>query len=600
MGGGIAGRTLDPAGRLLSGVRLLLARRAPPGESLHARSAPDGSFHFHSLAPAEYLLIATRAGYLAAVTRVGRLPMSGIDLVLEPDAADREDRMSWVLRLPERDLLRALRRGLLPAAAPTPVSGARLSATVEQRFGLALSGPGGASFGTGSGPLVDTRFAAQGGAPGATRWQSHVDFRDARLVAADASEASRVSEDLGVDGHAEFLLGGTARLMTDARFGSRRLDVGGDAARNRGIDLRARSVLGEGGTTRLSLHVRSQSVHHPGDLGTLERRETGLSVARDFDLGNSHRLSASLAWRDFATSAPRDWVLLDPARQATGPTRVAPQGEWLRLGMRDDLRIHPRLGIGYGLDVEHRNRLDGRTTLLAPAVDLSWLAADRTRIFAAARWLDARRSVSPEDGPSMAGNLSLRLAIFQEFTPRLHVSFQASRENLAARDPLASGAAGGTGWSGIWTDGAARSDEVRFTVQSLAAPLVARLDTRYGEVEGRIATPDPFARTVALLATDRAHYYGAEAAILFPASRTEVSIAFNRVTADRFAGYRVVGVGLRQGVTMPFDPPGTWRLLLDFEQVDGGRPFLLASTETGYASSPRRVGRVSGGVAVQF
>ena len=592
-GSSISGRTLDPAGRLLAGVRVLLARRAAPAAPLRALSGADGRFLFRHLDQAEYLLVATRGGYLAGITRVVSVPASSVDLVLTPESNPLAGAMTWVLRLPERDILRVLRRGLPVPAGPAPSGATSLTTSIEQRFGMAQTATGGASTGA-----LATHLGMQGGVAGGILWQSHADFREARLQGLESS-ALRDTEDLGLAGSAQVPLGRAGTLATSVRFSSRRLEVAGEDARGRALGLDTRSVLGAQGATRLDLHLNDVSARETGGIERLGRREIGLTLAREFSAGTGRRLTTSVSWRDFSTAGAGKRAVVGMESLATGATRLVPEGEWVSVGLHEILQPHQHLRLSYGMDLERREMQGGPQTFLAPGFEIDWQASAGTRLTAAARWLDADRAAAAGIR-SPAPNVSLRLALFHAATPRLSVSVQACRENLAGRDPFDLERWPGAVRSTIWSDGTARADELRLAVQGGVGPFMARLGARYGEVEGHVATPDPFALTVAPLAPGRARYFGAEGAAVIPASGTEVSLAYGRVTAGPSGDYRVMGLGLRQGFSMPFDAPGSWRLLLDYEQVDGGRPFLLASLRTDSGSSSQRVGRVSGGVAVQF
>ena len=111
---------------------------------------------------------------------------------------------------------------------------------------------------------------------------------------------------------------------------------------------------------------------------------------------------------------------------------------------------------------------------------------------------------------------------------------------------------------------------------------------------------DPFEFTTAELMPGHARYFGAEAAAVVRRTGTEVAVSFGRMRSGEATDYSILGLTLRQGLSMPSQALGTWRLLLDYEQVDGGRPFELAQAGTDDRTETTRVGRVSGGVSVQF
>jgi hypothetical protein len=146
---------------------------------------------------------------------------------------------------------------------------------------------------------------------------------------------------------------------------------------------------------------------------------------------------------------------------------------------------------------------------------------------------------------------------------------------------------------GIWTDGRALAREVRLTLDSTFGKVEGRLQYHAGQWKGWLAVPDPFEFSAAPLGQGSVRFLGVQAAIAILPTGTELAVAMGRLGPESAAEYTTVGLRVSQGLGTPFRAGGEWRLLLDYEGIEGGRPFREAPPVD-------RVARVSGGVAVRF
>ena len=81
----LEGRAVDPAGRALAGVEVLVSGAlSGGGDFLRARSDDAGRFALSGLAPGLYRITALKGGYQVSVTRVNTLVRRTLDLVLHP------------------------------------------------------------------------------------------------------------------------------------------------------------------------------------------------------------------------------------------------------------------------------------------------------------------------------------------------------------------------------------------------------------------------------------------------------------------------------------------------------------------------------------
>ncbi len=589
-GGDISGRALDAAGRVLAGVEVLVARRgaaeAPP---FSVRTDAEGRFLARGLPQAEYLLVATKAGYLAGISQVGRLPAAGVLLVLGLDLPSLREEMTWVLRLPGRDLLRALQAqvgegsGERPAAAP-------ITTHLEQRFGLSL-GDGLADGGAG-GPDLGTRLAVAGETAAGVSWRSGARFEDMAL-GRSGTGPWRQSEDLFLSGGADLSLEDDGWLTGDLRLRRERLAVGSGIglAENRaaGVDLEARLP---GDETRIRFRARAleadPGVARAAGQEGLARHTFGLSLTRAADIGLRHRLTTAVSLRHHQASGADGQVLLGRGAAAPGEADwLVPGASWAAVAIHDRAALGAHAALRFGVEARQPR---SRGLVWLPSLEVEWNPTARTGVQAGVSYLDGSGSAPG----SRQDPLSAWLALSRAVAGRTRLTLEMSRENLAGRDPLAAAAAGrSVERAGIWTDGEARSRGVRMALDQVLGPVQGRLAVRAGAVSGRLAAPDPFEFTAAALQVGEARFYGLSAGIAVGATGTEVAVALDRVRAAASADYTLVGVQLRQALAAPFRTAGDWQLLLDYEGIEGARPFRGER-------DPGRVARVSGGVAVRF
>jgi hypothetical protein len=598
--GEISGVARDGTGRALAGVQVLIARLGAESAPMEGRTDREGRFRFHGLAPAEYLVVATKVGYLAGIARVSSLPTTGLVLVLALDAGNPDEELTWVLRLPARDLLRAVEQDL-SAGGELPAEGRAVSesltTSVRQTFGLSLAGPARESVAASGGPDLDTRVSMEGLTSQGVSWRSGASYRTIGLSDAEGSRW-RQTERLEVAGAADFSVDRAARLTTAARVSSRRLSLDGndDPAESHAIGLTTLAELTATGNMTMLLDAREQRaavILLPDSFAPEEeirRRGLGLRVDRTFEFGPRHTLKTSLGRRQFNGSGPDGLVLLEHWVEGPGGSAwLAPEGGWWVASVRDHLLAGDGLSIAYGAELQQR---DGAGPAWIPGMDLTWTPATGTTVEAGVSYR-AGGNATTADGERRPDPVSGRLSLRRQFGPRTRVAVGVAQENLLNRDPFVRDPAGLATVPGIWTDGRAMAREVRMTLDRAFGKVEGRLQYHAGRWEGRLVVPDPFEFSAAVLGTGVVRFSGVQAAIAVLTTGTEVAVALDRLGPDRTAEYTTVGLRVSQGLGRPFRGGGDWRLLLDYEGIEGGRPFREAPPVS-------RVARVSGGVAVRF
>lgn len=184
----LAGTTKDTIGRVLENVEVLLlasgTRNAPTAV---ARSGSDGGFTFNDLAPGVYKIAVVKTGYLTFVDRIDTGLQRWLDIVLhpaprfgaEPGPAIAED-PSWVLRLPERSVLRET--DTLSAADVSGFPASRdepMRVEVDQLLALRGDLGSGSDGGSMSGTETRLRFASALGSSGDVRVEGFHESLDA-------------------------------------------------------------------------------------------------------------------------------------------------------------------------------------------------------------------------------------------------------------------------------------------------------------------------------------------------------------------------------------------------------------------------------------
>ncbi|MFQ5767416.1 MAG: carboxypeptidase regulatory-like domain-containing protein [Acidobacteriota bacterium] len=604
--GRISGRALDGAGRILSGVKILVAAQEDGGHPLKGWTDSLGRFLFRHLPPRkEYLLVATKSGYLAAVARIRALPATGIELFLRPLTEKAGADMNWVLRLPGRDLLRDLRDELVTAEPfiqrSGSLSGEPVRAEVEQRMGQSQTGGG-----LGAGRDLGTRVEVAGPVSSRVRWQSTARVQS-RQLGEDHGGRFREDTEMGVSaglqmGEAEKELSAGFRFRTrEAGFGQA---AGGQQNRALGLDLV--SDLKGLGHPHLSFHLRDLASRPTGiaaDGSAASRRSLGLSMMQTYQVGRRHRLETAVTVRHFSQGEDGGGVVPDNGAGRPGENVwLAPRGNWVILSVRDRQTPGEGLHFSYGLDLERTDR-EGMAWI--PGMDLEWRPAARTRLSTGFKY---RRSQDPDSDTVLRQDpspLSARLSILQELTQHTSLTIGVRQQRLSLLDPFAGDDwSKGGAFSGVWTDGVARSRGIRVSLSQELGSVVGRLSFLSGEMQGQIAVPDPFTLGAAPFRPGSARFKMVQAVAVVPGSRTEVSMALRELASGQLdEEIRIVGIRFSQGLQVPFRVPGQWRILVDYESIGGGRPFspvaggrLLAAP----AATSAPVARVSGGVAVRF
>jgi hypothetical protein len=234
----LTGVVKDSLGHALSGAEVLvLADQLPIAPLASAQTNAEGRYSIEELDPGVYRVAALKQGYLAYLGRIDTLLKTSMDFVLRPAPASADgsaavpDDAAWVLRVPERSILRDTEASdLLRGGAPSP-SAAKFYETIqgEVRHVVALGGmPSAPDAGVTEVAGTDTslRISSSVG----ERTQVRIQGRR-ESVEPDAVQDDRAS---GLDGSSMLVdvsydTGNDSKLTGKAYYGTRDLSFAADA-----------------------------------------------------------------------------------------------------------------------------------------------------------------------------------------------------------------------------------------------------------------------------------------------------------------------------------------------------------------------------------
>lgn len=113
----LSGLVLNPVGKTLAGVRILISSDSFVSTLWTAITDQDGRYEFTGLPPGPLQVAAAKPGYQVRTSSVTLLTRSSLDLILQPlpgsllkEKVGETPGLSWILRSPTADILRDLQR----------------------------------------------------------------------------------------------------------------------------------------------------------------------------------------------------------------------------------------------------------------------------------------------------------------------------------------------------------------------------------------------------------------------------------------------------------------------------------------------------------
>jgi hypothetical protein len=390
----LQGTVKDAFGNLLAEVDVLVLPERPGSGSpvASAQTDPNGRFVIEGLQPGVYRLAALKAGYMSFLGRVNTWLKDTLTLVLNPapsldgmEASESEDDSAWILRVPERSLLRDTGAvDLLAAGGRYPADRAAAPSTdaarveFEQRFAYS---PHEASRDATGVQASQTRLRL--GAPIGRRGSFRFEGSRERDDGLDSGQA--IASAIGSDVYSAGLgfrleAGPDVRLDVNAGYRYRELDPG-------------REVLADRRGERASQRQWGYDATWKAHLAPLMDLEAGLDFRESLftrpegQYETSPELSRTFAARASLGSVPSrnhelrldaavqrvDWPLVDP-REATivaGEDLGFTPGWSLALGAEDRWRLSTPVAVVYGVSVR-KHEDPTQVSSLAPRLGGEW------------------------------------------------------------------------------------------------------------------------------------------------------------------------------------------------------------------------------------
>ena len=562
------GIVTDALGGALGQVEILVLGDAAAEAPLAvARSDDHGRFIVDGLAPGIYRVAAVKEGYLAFLGRFNTMFRPSLDMVLRPappessGAAVPPKDASWILRLPERSLLRETDASVLlrrePDAAARVAGSAlydNLEGRVDHLVDLSVPLPGSPRENTGAGG-AETRMsmASAIGRIASVRVRGERQSFD-RVATKNGEEESASRDASSFFVEASCATGRDANLAMKASYAQGDLDVIGGASSPDGGFRHARRSWGYDATWSTQLDEASRLAVKVGYLDTLASLPEGRFVGAAFAGADGSRrpfLSRAMAAGGSYESlaAMRHQVRVDveatlqdlplPRSLAAGDgiavMPASPAGWNVRVRAEDQWVLSAPLALVYGLGYVRGS--DARqTSVVEPRVGGVWTdGAWRARLVVLYDLSTAGATPPWSDVPEPPG---IRRAPAFGYDAEVDVRLPWGLGLKGARsfEPVAFDAAGAVferidpGFTPLYAaDGSVSAERNSLTFSREAGGVTTYLKLISGSADGTLAQVFPFEVPLQLLADRRLRYDGARVGVRVAASGTDVSAEFRRV-----------------------------------------------------------------------
>jgi len=393
----LGGTVRDSVGNLLEDVEVLLAGRKTVVKPVATVSSDaNGRFAIRDLAPGSYRIAALKAGYLTYVGVVNTRLESWVDVILQPipDRAEAAGQpipphATWVLRLPERSVLREIKASPAPRkATPRPAKRRRdsLHLKVDQLFAVRTHFQGGAAAAPAAeGSETRLSVASQLGDRGNIQLQGRRESLDSsRRSGESGSTASQDAAALNMAFSYDPSL--DTQLMVRAFYSERDLQWSGDLTdptsaqrhgnRSWGYDVRWSKQIDDISRLAVSMNYRDNTAELSALAGatpwrTLDSSVSALERLNSRTMGGAGSYERVAANRHRMEFAFRARLLEAPLETWRSPTSIGARGFSVELDGQDTWRVSQGVSLVYGLG--YRHALTSRdTSLIIPRAGAVW------------------------------------------------------------------------------------------------------------------------------------------------------------------------------------------------------------------------------------
>jgi hypothetical protein len=643
----LRGTVTDALGGALDEVEVLvLGEPAGSAPLAVARTDDHGRFFVAGIVPGIYSVAAIKQGYLSFLGRFNTVFRDSLDLVLLPAAGRSSqapaapDDSSWVLRLPERSLLRETEASDLfrhdgesaPGAARGDL-GETIEGRLDQLVDLRVPVPGGTGD-RGNTVGAETRMSVAGsiGRFGNVRVRGEREsFDNVAATGEDSETARRDASSVLVE--ATCAAGRDASLAMKASYAQGEVDLAGTGSAGNGGFRHARRSWGYDATWTAQIDDASRLAMKVGYLDTsVEIPDGGLldsTVSLPYGSQRPFLSRAMAAGGSYDTlAAARHQIHVDleaslqdlPLPRSVGETNPADavpatDAAWLlRARAEDQWMISAPLALVYGVGVS-RGSDPRQTSVVEPRVGAIWSDGTwRARLVVLYDFTDGGDAsawgyAAAADRMRQAGNVGYEAEIEIPLPWGLRLKGEQSVQPVAF-DPS------GAVWDRIdpgfvpvyVSNGGVSAERGSLMLFHDAGGTRTYVELLRGTADGSLAQIFPFEVPLQFLADRHLRYSGGRVGVRIAGSGTDVFAEFRRVedepwtdanagrTSQEFFEFHLAQDLLR------WEPRGmSWRFLLAARTSPQRQ---VADSEQGTAAGSRTLaalsGRVSAGLSLSF
>jgi hypothetical protein len=566
----LAGTVRSALGGALDDVEVLVLRERGPEPIAVARTDGTGQFLVADLPIGIYRVVAVKDGYATWLGRVSIALRTTLDLVLQPAVVDPTMDPDWVLRVPDRSLLRETEAIAVLDLDGEDVPGKGGPTVAHLQSNRLVQGEVGHLFAFGADAVEGPRTHTEGGEtrlrlashPGE---RAHVRF-EGRREALDAA-SRRQSADLLLDASYDTSLEG--RLAVRAFYATRdtALDRVPHSARTWGYQAGFTRQFGP--DSRLAFDLAYLDAGTPvlplGGDGAVPSagRALGASARYERRLDDRHQVRLGMRTRSADLSALR-LVSADALRGPESLSLLAgvpdPLGWGLRLDAEDAVRLSTPVTLVYGLGYE-ADLAGARPDLFVQRAGIVWSAAD-LRVDLRL----SRHTLGAEIEDPMGWEAAVEVPLIGGFRLR----------GAAASSPVQAESLDGPGLelpaerAAYLSDGLASTREERLTLQHEARHTRAFLEMTRGTADGRLAAVRPANLSVGALDDRHLDFVAGRLGVRLVPTGTELAAEYRKVLVETPGGLlsgeptegEYVELRLAQDLVRMAARGAAWRLLL--------------------------------------
>ncbi len=628
------GTVMDGSGQPLGQVQVFLG--SVGREVLSSRTDGQGGFRFDAVAPGRYTLLAMKNGYHATFSQVNTMVQSSLDMTLrvlgepasEPLAAKRKPRdRSWILRLPERDLLRELDHDAVLMSTNQPQSestGGVFDTEVMQWFSMGWGGQVRSAGQGGDGWNTEAVLTSTGSPTFSWDLSGRLE-REATQFSSQELQAQSVESQqiemglrLAAGAKHEFDFSG---FFANTERGFELADAsqppGQRDSQIWSYDTRWRARIADG--SDLDLQLGYGSAQADGSLGaaspsTLRDQQWRALGSYSFSPAPGHNLRLGMRADVYRFGDREQRLTLAPMLGPASLVGSGDQGWTLNVFGRETFAVTEPLALEVGFDYQ-RLGFDQGLSYLTPQAGIRYRVAPRQtmRALVLMRFTDFSSAHGESEEDLSPGSRSVRRVGYllgwegefgQDMSLAVAAMVRPFTGQLGLEDASVYRSVGGAAFA---SDGQASEREVSFRLEKSLKLLRGSTGVRFGDVEGNFISFMPSELPTQRMSQNLARFVSTSVQTSILPTGTHIAVDFHWIENQALqlgkpvavpVTYTSIDMLVQQELKMV---PGRWdwKVLLGYQQItnrsDDGAELSMA--QLGIAENVRRV---RGGVSVSF